>query len=324
MHIRTKKILLISLLAAMSVTLSGCDESEETKKNNAKADYRQYGINCIQEGEYDKAVEAFQDALDLSIGKVGEMELDICFYKAEALYKSGDVTAAAEVYDAIIDYNEDPQAYYLRGCLNLGQGQSELGIKDLEAAAAVSKEDYELYIGIYNTMKAYGMEEDGKKYLNDALNFKGEKAHDLMQKGRITFLMGDNEEAEKLLKKAIEGKEEKAHYYLSEVYDAMGDSEAADASFQSYLDSGLADSVDLFDTGVRCMEKNNYTDAVKYFEAALNLEEVPNRQAIMRKAIIAYEYVQDFQKAKVMMEEYKELYPDDTSMEKEFIFLETR
>lgn len=321
MNNKIKRLCEVLLLAALCITLSGCD-SEETQ--NTKTAYRQYGINCIEEGKYDEALEAFQKALDLSVGKVGETELDICFYKAEALYKSGKVTEAVEVYDAIIDYNEDPQAYYLRGCLYFGQGQSELGIKDLSTAANKSDKDYELYIGIYQTFKAYGMEDDGKKYLNEALNFKGEKAYDNMQKGRITFLMGDNEGAKELLQKAVDGKEQKAYYYLSEVHDALGDTQAADASFQSYLESGLADAVDLYETGVRCMEKENYQDAVKYFEAALELEEVPNRQFIMQKIIYAYEYVQDFQKAKTMMEEYKQLYPEDTSMDKEFIFLKTR
>lgn len=324
MHKKTKSITkTIFLVAALCITLSGC-ESKKTKTNDAKTAYRQYGINCIEEGKYDEALEAFQKALDLSVGKVGEMELDICFYKAEALYKMGDAASAVEVYDAIIDYNEDPKAYYLRGCLYFGQGQSEQGIKDLSAAANKSKNDYDLYIGIYQTLKAYGMEEDGLKYLNEAFNFKGEKAYDHMQKGRINYLMGNYEEAKKLLQKAVEGKEQKAYYYLSEVNDALGDTQAADASFQSYLESGLADSIDLYETGVRCMEKENYTDAVKYFEAALELEEVPNRQFVMQKAIYAYEYVQNFQQAKVMMEEYKQLYPEDTSMNKEFVFLETR
>lgn len=321
MRKKTKSFIMISLLAALCVSLSGC-ESKETKET--KGYYRQYGINCMEEGKYDEALEAFQKALDLSVGKVGETELDICFYKAEALYKNGDVTGAVEVYDAIIDYNEDPQAYYLRGCLYFGQGQSEQGIKDLSTAAHKADKDYDLYIGIYQTLKAYGMEEDGLKYLNEALNFKGEKAYDNMQKGRITYLMGDNEGAVELLKKAVDGKEQKAYYYLSEVYDTMGDTQAADASFQSYLDSGLADSIDLYETGVRCMEKENYDDAVKYLKAALELEEVPNRQFVMQKLIYAYEYVQDFQQAKVMMEEYKQLYPEDTSMDKEFVFLETR
>lgn len=318
---KTKRFTIIFMLAALCVTLSGCESKETTK---AKTAYRQYGINCIEEGKYDEALEAFQKALNLSVGKVGETELDICFYKAEALYKKGNVTEAVEVYDAIVDYNEDPQAYYLRGCLYFGQGQSAQGMKDLSTAAQKAEKDYDLYIGIYQTLKAYGMEEDGLKYLNEALNFKGEKAYDNMQKGRVTYLMGDYEGAKALLQKAVDGKEQKAYYYLSEVYDALGDEQAADASFQSYLKSGLADSIDLYETGVRCMEKENYEDAVKYFEAALELEEVPNRQFVMQKAIYAYEYVQDFQQAKVMMEEYRQLYPEDTSMDKEFVFLETR
>ena len=33
----------------------------------------------MEMGKYEKALEIFQEALDLSLGKVGATELDICF-----------------------------------------------------------------------------------------------------------------------------------------------------------------------------------------------------------------------------------------------------
>ena len=67
--------------------LSGCGQKTNTTDQEA---YRQYGINCIESGDYPSAVDAFQKALDQSHGKVTAAEIDICYYKAEAQFLSGD------------------------------------------------------------------------------------------------------------------------------------------------------------------------------------------------------------------------------------------
>lgn len=94
--------------------LTGCGSGDKEKDKDA---YRQYGINCIENGSYDDAVDAFQKALDQSVGSVGAEELDICYYKAKAQYLSGDVDGAIDTYTAIIDYNKDSDAYYLRAVI---------------------------------------------------------------------------------------------------------------------------------------------------------------------------------------------------------------
>lgn len=52
---------------------------------------------------------------------VGDEEIDICFYNAKAQYLSGDIDGAIESYTAIIDYNGNADAYYLRGCQYFAQ-----------------------------------------------------------------------------------------------------------------------------------------------------------------------------------------------------------
>ena len=74
---------IIMTVALVSASFSGCGGSDKKKDKDA---YRQYGINCIENGNYDDAIEAFQKALDLEVGNVGDEEIDICFYKAKAQY----------------------------------------------------------------------------------------------------------------------------------------------------------------------------------------------------------------------------------------------
>ena len=91
-----RKIGIAAVLFAAVCIGAGCG----AKKDNSQEVFRQYGINCLNEGKYEDAVTAFQKALDQSVGGITEVELDTCYYKAEALYKSGDTEGALEVYNA--------------------------------------------------------------------------------------------------------------------------------------------------------------------------------------------------------------------------------
>ena len=123
------------------------------------------------------------------MGSVGAEELDICYYKAKAQYLSGDVDGAIDTYTAIIDYNKDSDAYYLRGCIYFAKNDSDKGLKDFKTALSENNDNYELYLGVYETLSKYGMNDQGKEYLDNALKLKAKTADDYMQRGRIYFLL---------------------------------------------------------------------------------------------------------------------------------------
>lgn len=314
---RTAAVLLVT---ALTLSLGACGKSE----NKEQDAYRQYGINCLESGNYEEAVQSFQNALDQSLGSVGEKELDICFYKAKAQYLSGDTDAAFETYNSIIKYNKDARAYYLRGNLYFDIGEQEQALADYEQALERDKKNYELYIGVYQSMSRHGLSEDGQKYLNQAMEIKGDKAQDQLYKGRICYLLGDYEGAVDYLTKAKEGNEKLAAYYLGLAYEAQGEDEKAQTYIQEYIDSGAASSYDLYQLGSEEMADEDYASALTYFNAALALEEIPNKQNLMKSAIAAYEYSGDFDSAKNMVKEYLNLYPSDVEVQKESTFLETR
>lgn len=315
-----KRIISVMLAAVLALSLGACGK-KDAKEQDA---YRQYGINCLEIGKYDEAIQAFQNALDQSLGKVGEKEIDICFYKAEAQSLNGATKDALDTYNAIIDYNKDGRAYYLRGNLYFDMGDQEKALADYESAVKEDKKDYELYIGIYESMNQHGLGEDGQKYLNAAMEIKGDKAKDLLYKGRISYLLGDYKTAEDDLTKAKDGGQTKASYYLAQVYKANGAADQADKCVKEYLDSGNATSYELYDLGAEEMGEGNYTDALTYFNAALAMEKAPNKQNLMKSAIIAYEYSGDFASAKSMLADYLEQFPSDEDAQRESTFLETR
>lgn len=316
---KIKQITYIVLLVGMILLCTGC-----TERKGKQLEYRQQGISFMENGGYEEALVAFQNALDLALGEIGEAEMDICFYKAESLYRLGDVQGAMDVYTAIINYNNNPQAYFLRGNLYYSQSDEELALADYAAAIEQDEKNYDLYIGVAEALNAHGKDKEASAYLNQALEIDGNKAYDKMQKGRIHFLLGDRQTAVSLLEEAIKGKEKTAYYYLAEVYSLMGDEENSEKTMLSYIESGKADSYHLFNIANDEIKKGNYNMAIECINLALSLEKVPNKQILMKTLIIAHEQNRDFDTAKTLMAEYLRLYPEDEDAKREFTFLETR
>ncbi len=316
-----KHKLIILLTISMILCLTGCSG----ERIQRKLTYREEGIAYMEEEKYEQALESFQLALDESLGKIDNTTLDICFYKAKAQYLLNDTKGALETYDAIITYNDSPKAYFLRGNLYYTLGKEAEAFSDYKKAAEVESADYELYIGIYNVLMEMGKEKEGQEYLNKALEINEKNTADKLQEGYINFLLGEYETAVSLLEEASV-KEVDANFYLFQVYEAMGDGVNANKYLNSYLESKKVDSYKLYEVGKSQMEEKNYKLAITCFENAMELEEVPNKQQIMKQLVRAYELSYDFVSAKRCMAEYVAQYPEDEDemIIKEYEFLQTR
>ncbi len=327
-----KFIYMTGIIVTSVALLSGC--GSERKEEQAKL--RNEGIVYLESQQYEKAIEAFQGALDASLGTVGELELDICYYKAEAEALSGDTEAALATYTAVLGYSKEPKAYFLRGNLYYYLEKEAEALADYEAAIKLEKKDYELYIGVFEALSDHGKAAEGRAYLEKALEVKGDSAYDKMQKGRILFLLNKGvvtaepeqeavfAEALENLKAAAEGKEMMAYYYLAEVYLELEDNEAAVSSMNAYTNSGIADSYKLYEVAEAQMNKANYDMAISCLEAAGKLDEVPNKQIVTRTLVIAYEKAGNYIAARDVLRGYVKDYPEDEEAARELTFLETR
>lgn len=316
-----KQTLRIVLTLSMLICLTGCSG----ERIQRKLTHREEGIAYMEEQKYEQALESFQLALDETLGKIDETTLDICFYKAKAQYLLGNHTDALETYNAIITYNDSPKAYFLRGNLYYTLGKETQAISDYKKAAETESTDYELYIGIYEVLMEMGKQKEAHSYLNKALEINEKDTADKLQEGRINFLLGEYKTAISLLEEAAV-KEVDANFYLFEVYEAMKDTVNANKYFNSYLESKKVDSYKLYEVGKSQMDEENYNLAITCFENAIELEEVPNKQQIMKQLVRAYELNYDFASAKQCIAEYMEQYPEDEdeAMLKEYDFLQTR
>ena len=311
---------LITAILGVSI-LAGCG----SEKEDTKAVYRQMGIEYMEQGDYASAIASFETALKQEVGTVDADDLDIAYYKAAAQYASGDMEAAMATYNAILDYDKDAyQAFYLRGCLYGKQGNVEAAKADFENAVKYNGNDYELYLNIYENLVGIGATEDGEAYLQKALAIKGSELINLEYRGQIHYLLGDYETATQELKAAVEAGSISANLYLAKCYENTGDDTAAEEAFRAYIAAVPADAVALNELGEIMLEKEMYTEAVSYFEQAMDCETVPNNRALMHNLIVAYEYNGNFDKAWAVVQEYVTLFPEDEDAQREYIFLKNR
>ncbi len=318
-----KKRIALFLTAGMlflAPLLSGCQSAADEKMQ----EYKVLGISQMESGDYESAANSFQKALDQSVGSIGAEELDICYYKALALYKSGNTEGAIEAYTALVEYDsKNWEVYYLRGNVYLQEGQTEEALADYAQAVSLRGDDIELYAHIYENLLNAGLEESGQEYLTVVLATEPSDAEEYYYLGDVYFLSGDYENAKTNLLQAQEMGYDKALLLLGQVYAAEGDDDAAKSAFESYMEKYPEDADALNELGEIALEAGEYEDAVTYLEAALSSADGDAAASVLKNLIIAYEYIYDFQSACDTAEEYLSLYSDE-EIEREYEFLKTR
>lgn len=312
----------IFLAAAVGISvLAGCSDD----KAESQATYRQAGITYMEQGDYANAVVAFEAALQQKIGGVSADELDISYYKGAAQFANGDLEGAMATYNAILDFDdEEADAYYLRGCLYLRQGNTEAGKADFANAVKYNAKEYELYLNIYENLAGAGLIDEGEAYLTQALALKGDDVANLEYRGRIYYHLGDYESAITDLEAALEAESVIANLYLAKTYDAMGDDVTAETYYEAYLATNATSPEALGAMGTIMLEKQQYAKAVSYLEAAMENETKTINRAVMQDLVIAYEYNGNFDKAWELIQEYVDLFPDDEKAQNEYVFLKNR
>ncbi len=314
--------LLIAVLFAC-MCLTGCQGNQEAVENQQA--YRQVGINKMDEGKFEEAVAAFQKALDQSQAVIGDMELDICYYKATAQYNSGDTKGAITTCDALINYDdEDATAYFIRGCVYLKEGDSENARKDYASALALSGNNYALYLSVYENLAGAGFDSEAEELVAKALELSGSSAEDYRERGHIYLIREEYDNARKELDQAIKMGDTKALLYLAQVYDAQGDDKKAKSLYESYLKQNDSDTDTMIALGEMQLEAGKYKKALELFQQALEAGKPEDAKSLRRNEIICYEYLYDFAKAKEKMASYVKDYPEDEEAQREYEFLQTR
>lgn len=282
------------------------------------------GLAYMGKTMYTEAAAAFEAALALSDGRIKSVDYDINYYLATAYYKQGEMGKAIDVYNAIVGLKPgEKDAYYLRGVIYAEQGNLENAKKDFDRAISLDSTDYDRMIDIYGVLAAEGYKETGQEYLQAAMD-AGTKNMTNYEKGRICYYLEDYENARTYLEKARDEGGYEAVLFLGKTYETLGDNNYAISVYNTYLDSAGPNPQVLNQMGLCKMQTGDYDGALTAFESAMNIEDNGMMQVLKMNEIIAYEKLEDYKKAAVLMQSYLQTYPDDEEAQREYIFLQTR
>ncbi len=320
MYGRKIAVFMLAGVLTAAPALSGC-----TSRTAAlMEEYKTEGIALLEEGDYEGAAETFQTALDQSFGNIGVEEMDISYYKALALYLSGDMDGAFEVYTALIDYDEKNwESYYMRGNIYLEEGKDGAALEDYAAAAARNEGDAELCLHICANLVDAGLQDEAQDYLDEALTIQPSSGEEYYDLGRIYAQTGDAAMAETYFKQAQELGMDEAILRLAELYTDRGDSESAASCWSEYLQLYPDDPQALARLGEAALAAGEYETAVSYLRTARESAEGDDLTAIVTDLVAAYEYAGDFESAWEVAAAYLADHSDE-ALEREYTFLSTR
>lgn len=305
-------------------TALGCFQAASEGLEDAKLIYRGMGIAYMGLADYEQAADYFRRALSVSNGIVEEVDYDINFYLGAAYIKLEKYQEARAVYDAVLALRpKDKEALYLRGLSFLGLNQYNPAKADFDQAVALDDKDYDRIIQIFEALNAHDHKDAGQGYLTDALQKYGEVMSSY-DKGRMYYYMGNYDSAYAALEDARADGHVDAYLFLGRAYEATGDYNYASTVYHSYLEKVEEDAGVYNQLGLCEMKKGNYAVALNAFQSGIKLEDGAMMQALRFNEAVSYEYMGEYAKAAVLMEEYLKIYPDDEVAKREYEFLATR
>ncbi len=299
-------------------------DAADMAEENERLIYRGRGIAYMGLTDYGQAIDNFIMCLNLSDGMIQDIDFDVNYYLATAYFKNGNYREAADTYTAIIDLRPDEEnAHYLRGIALLALDDYIEAQKDFDKVLTVTEGDCDKLIEIYQSLDNYGYREIGQEYLNRILSEKNDKLDDY-DKGRIYYYLREYPQACNYLEKSKDTGTAEAYLYLGRAYEATGDYNYASSVYTSYVAKDTSNAEVYNQLGLCRLEQGEYQLALEAFQAAMGIENNGMLQVLQFNEIVAYEYLGEYKKAAVLMDNYVKMYPDDELAKREYEFLKTR
>lgn len=299
-------------------------EAAEEAGENKRLIERSRGIAYMGLTDYGQAAEAFLRSLAYSNGFIQNIDFDINYYLAAAYTKDERYSEAEETYNAILDLRpEETDAYFLRGNVRMNLGHFQEAKEDFDKVLSADAKNYDRLIEIYEILAYFGHKEDGQEYLQTALA-AGDKKMDNFSRGRIYYYQGEYQKACLVLEEARNEGSAESYLYLGRAYEATGDYNYASSVYSSYLGQYEENAEVYNQLGLCEMAKGEYSKALEAFQAGMQLGNGAMMQTLAFNEIAAYEYLGEYEKAYVLINNYIKNYPDDQQARREYDFLSTR
>lgn len=268
-------------------------------------------------------MNSFTEALNCD--KVSKsLRKDILSYRATAELKSGKYEdAMADCQTLGEDFSMDAGSYFLTGKVALAMDSYEEAASNFKQAYGEDS-TYDMAIEIYEAYLDKDMEADGTRYLEAALSSEAKDAQDHCDRGRVYYYMEDYSNAKKELLEANKKDNTEALLLLGMVYLAQDDVENAQAMYKQYI-SAVGDSAKGYNGLALCdIRSGDYDSALDNITKGLPTATTDEMQSLLFNEIVAYEKKLDFATALTKVQEYIEMFPEDSAAKKERAFLKTR
>lgn len=288
------------------------------------------GLALIEQGNYRLAREKFAQAQQYEdkitrYFSADSLEEDLYKYTAICDFRIGEIDAAASIYDMLLRIHpKDPSLMESRATVYAAQGQLEEAAEMFDMAIAIDPKDYTRVYTAAMTLREYGDSETGTRYFEELLTEHADEIDDLTRGQALCFL-GKYKEAAEILD-SVEEPDMQMSFLLAGAREYSGQHEEALALLEQYTEE-IGTSPEMLNLkGNALCGLGKYKEALACFEQALPLSQdgTALRQSLLFNRIAAVENMRDFKRAKELAAEYAELYPKDTRMERENLFLQTR
>lgn len=289
------------------------DDSEEA--------YRFLGIAYMGQGDYEKAVTAFENSLQQTGVLPGSMEYDINYYLGSCYYKLEQYDKALQVYDAILALHpNDAGALQMRGRVKTALGDLPGMKEDFEKAIALEPANYDRVAAIFNIMNENGYTEDAKQLVSGVMQ-SGSETMDDYNRGRLYYCLGDYRNAQKALESLSGSNDYRVCILLGQTYEALGDYNYAANVYESFITRDQTHPEVYNQLGLCNMKLQDYQGALAAFQSGKEIENNEILQSLSFNEIAAYEYLGNFRQAAALLDDYIRKYPGDTVAKREYIFL---
>lgn len=285
--------------------------------------YRGAGIANLRMGNYEEAVENFTASLECeNIRKA--LRKDVLSYRATCLVQLERYDEAmADCQSLAEEFDMNADTYYLTGKTALAMDAYGEASTNFEQAYG-EEPGYDMAIRIYEAYVDRGMEADGIRYLEAALNSEPKSAEDYCDRGLAYYYMQDYDRAREELIRAADEESKEAVFLLGMVYLAQKDYSNARSMYQQFISSEENSARGYNGLALCDLAEGNYQAALEDIANGLSTATTEDLRSLLFNEIVAYERQLDFSTAFAKTKEYLEIFPGDTAAEKERVFLKNR
>ena len=290
-----------------------------------QAAYRGNGIAYMETGDFESAMNSLDTALACEAGRVSEAEYDILLYRGETQTRMGDYEGAEETYTVLLEtQGELAVTYYLRGAARIKGGNAEDGMADMDKAISLNSSDYNMYLNCYYCLADAGREDQGIRYLQNALTIGENTTASHKARGTIHFLLKDYSSALTEFEYEKDKADVETLIYIGLCYQSLGDYTDSYEAFSRALAQGGENAEVYYQMGMCMFSTGDYEAAFDYLTKSLELGSGEHKQEMMYTQALCYERQDKFSEALKAFEAYVALYGSNEELEKELAFLRTR